>query len=142
MRGCVARVSQDSEGRGKVVSFEAEGDVVLDPASIFFGQASMQQLRALEQTTMLRFKASMLRKVLAFGEEGTRQLIDAVIIDAFSKVLRHLDILLRNDGTGRYEALRKMWSGFASRLAGQDVASYIRVSPVSLSRIRARRRRA
>lgn len=50
--------------------------------------------------------------------------------------------LLALDAAGRYEAFRSRYPGLETRVAAKNVASYIGITPVHLSRLRRRRRAA
>lgn len=139
------------EGLVKLVYLRADGDAWIKSfigAGQFFASLSALQggltsfaAETLEPMLAERLDFNQLQARAAVSLPWQRALTQALLIYGARKEARERDLLTLS-ATERYEALLREAPHVSQRLRQQDLARYLGITPVSLSRIKAQRRQA
>lgn len=129
---------EDQRGRLLVKSFCAEGDLVSDLASFLTGQPARLSIEALEDSELLVAPLGPFRAVLDSSLAGARLAQRFVERLYVAKAEREAAFLLQS-AEERYATFLARAPGLAERLRDYQVAAYLGITPVALSRIRRRR---
>ncbi|HVW59711.1 MAG TPA: Crp/Fnr family transcriptional regulator [Puia sp.] len=118
--------------------FFFEGDVVYAPESLRRGTPSPFNLETIEPGTFYRISADDLEKI----REDTHlySLILDKVVQRHSEFMQHFFTFLKDTPQQRYEDLLRHKPEVVRRVPLQYIASYLGITQVSLSRIRARSR--
>lgn len=137
IEGLMRGYSIKSSGEEVSIIFAKEGEVVSTHDLIFYDMATTQTVEALEPTDMLVFEYSAIER-LSEKYPGIAQLQQAFIQDFLVKVLRRLETFLVNTPEERYQWLMDQEPTLLQRVQQRHLASFLGITPVSLSRLRAR----
>lgn len=137
IEGLMRGYSIKSSGEEVSIIFAKEGEVVSTHDLIFYDMATTQTVEALEPTKMLVFEYSAIER-LSEKYPGIAQLQQAFIQDFLVKVLRRLETFLVNTPEERYQWLMDQEPTLLQRVQQRHLASFLGITPVSLSRLRAR----
>jgi CRP-like cAMP-binding protein len=125
----------DKNGIEYTKAFAAENDFAVSYASMLLKQPSPFSIQALENTLLLCIKYTDLEKIMNSSLCWcilARKVIEKVYIQ---KQKREKELLL-DDAQTRYINFIKQHPSFHKRIKQHYIASYLGISPVSLSRIR------
>ena len=132
-KGCL-RLFFYNEGKDITFQFFFEGDFVASFDSLYKGTPS---LFSLESEVLFIKKGDFYRKIES--NPSLRMLYEEKIIERFS-FYQHLFLSrIKNTPQQRYEELLKEYPNIIQRVPQHYIASYLGITPVSLSRIRNRR---
>lgn len=129
----------DRNGVEYTKAFAAENDFAVAYASMLLKQPSAFSIEALENTVLLCIKYSDWEKLLESvpcWNIVARKVVEKVYI---MKQLRERELLLE-DAQSRYLHFMEQYPSLHKRLKQHYIASYLGISPVSLSRIRRKMR--
>lgn len=134
-KGLLKQYSIDEKGKEHILYFAAENWFVTDRESIFFNQASKFYIQALENTQVVVIDDGFIQllslKVPGFANFNTRMLHNHI---------RHLqgriNLLLSADAEDRYLKFVAMYPDILARVPQTMIASYLGITPESLSRVR------
>ena len=128
----------DADAKERIKSFAREGEFVVGYASLLTGQPSAYTIEALEQSVI----ASIDRRSYFEGIEHepywatiARMYVENLFVD---KVRREASLLME-DASTRYERFVAEDCELNSRLRLKDIASYLGMTDVTLSRLRSER---
>lgn len=119
-------------------NFVAAGSVVTSLSTFLSGVPSPFFTQALEETVTIALPIEFVRRQVEADIYWERLLSRSVAMLALKKEQREASFLLQDAGA-RYEAFLDDFSDLAPRLPQYHIASYLGITPVALSRIRARR---
>lgn len=124
---------------GKDISFQFffEGDTVASFESFYSGQPSDFTLETIEKSTVRIIKQEDFYKFLE--NEEIRSHYENRIIQRFIAYQKLFLSRIKNSPQERYEELLKEYPDIIKRIPQHYIASYLGITPVSLSRIRNRR---
>lgn len=136
-KGCL-RLFFYNEGKDITFQFFFEGDFVASFDSLHEGKPSLFSLESIEPSEVLSIKKedfyNKIEKIFSL-----RLLYEKKIIERFS-FYQHLFLSrIKNTPQQRYEELLKEYPNIIQRVPQHYIASYLGITPVSLSRIRNRR---
>ena len=138
-KGCL-RLFFYNEGKDITFQFFFEGDFVASFDSLYKGTPSLFSLEreSIEPSEVLFIKkGDFYRKIES--NPSLRMLYEEKIIERFS-FYQHLFLSrIKNTPQQRYEELLKEYPNIIQRVPQHYIASYLGITPVSLSRIRNRR---
>jgi len=126
-----------NDGSERTVLFTAEGGAIASYASVISNMPTVEQVTALEETIVITMDTRDLRKLMAGSPNlmtAYTQIIERMLLDAITRIDRF--VLLSPEE--RYHAFVKEHPGLEQRIPQKYLASYLGITPVSLSRIRAR----
>ena len=125
----------DTHGREYTKYFAREKDLLISYSAILCGTASRFYIEALENSEIIVSSYKKFNKLTQSSLSWNiiaRKLIEEQYI---KKEKREYQFLF-DDAETRYKAFLKEYPGFIDRIKHYQIASYLGISPVSLSRIR------
>ncbi len=135
VRGCLRSYSIDDRGEEHVVQFAIEDWWISDMNSFLTGEASVYNIDALEDSEVLlldrQSREALLSDVPEF-ERFFRLLMEANYIASHKRINDSLSASAEE----RYVSFLKTYPVFAQRVSQNQIASYLGITPESLSRIR------
>jgi CRP-like cAMP-binding protein len=138
-RGCLRRYALDADGGEHVVQFAPEGWWLSDLESLGSGAPSRFFIDAIEASEVLLLTAAdhqrLVDEVPGFATAFRRGLAAS----AAAKDRRIVDALARS-AEERYEEFRRTYPSIAARVPLKMLASYLGMTPETLSRVRRPRR--
>lgn len=122
-----------SSGSEAVVGFAFEGEIVADYYNSFNGLPSEVTIKAGVDTSVSQIRTMEARKVFYASFDGNLSAVNGAL---FSEIYcRHLE-LYRKTPTERYLDMITSYPQILDIVSLRDIASYLLVTPVYLSRIR------
>ena len=136
-KGCL-RLFFYNEGKDITFQFFFEGDFVASFDSLYKGTPSLFSLESIEPSEVMFIKKEDFYNEIE-NNSSLRKEYEEIIIDRFS-FYQHLFLSrIKNTPQQRYEELLKEYPNIIQRVPQHYIASYLGITPVSLSRIRNRR---
>lgn len=132
----VARIYYFKEEVDITESFSFENNLVVRYESLFSNSPSKKGIQMLEDSEILAINAKELFKLFNKHpdiERLFRKIIEGALVDQVNRI----ESLQFHSAEERYKALLKESPGVLQRVALKYIASYLGITPVSLSRIRA-----
>lgn len=136
-KGCM-RLFFYNEGKDITFQFFFEGDFVASFDSLYKGTPSQFSLESIEPSEVLFIKKEDFYQKIE-SNPSLRMLYEEKIIERFSFYLHLFLSRIKNTPQQRYEELLKEYPNIIQRVPQNLIASYLGITPVSLSRIRNRR---
>ncbi|WP_304642477.1 Crp/Fnr family transcriptional regulator [uncultured Muribaculum sp.] len=135
-KGCL-RLFFYNEGKDIAFQFFFEGDFVASFDSLYKRTPSLFYLESIEPTELTAIRRedfyNLINNNLSF-----RQLYEEKLIDRFHAYQQLFLSRIKNTPQQRYEELLKEYPNIIQRVPQHYIASYLGITPVSLSRIRNR----
>lgn len=135
-KGCL-RLFFYNEGKDITFQFFFEGDFVASFDSLYKRMPSLFYLESIEPTELTAIRRedfyNLINNNLSF-----RQLYEEKLIDRFHAYQQLFLSRIKNTPQQRYEELLKEYPNIIQRVPQHYIASYLGITPVSLSRIRNR----
>ena len=135
-KGCL-RLFFYNEGKDITFQFFLEGDFVASFDSLYKRTPSLFYLESIEPTELTAIRRedfyNLINNNLSF-----RQLYEEKLIDRFHAYQQLFLSRIKNTPQRRYEELLKEYPNIIQRVPQHYIASYLGITPVSLSRIRNR----
>lgn len=135
-KGCL-RLFFYNEGKDITFQFFFEGDFVASFDSLYKRTPSLFYLESIEPTELTAIRRedfyNLINNNLSF-----RQLYEEKLIDRFHAYQQLFLSRIKNTPQQRYEELLKEYPNIIQRVPQHYIASYLGITPVSLSRIRNR----
>lgn len=134
-RGCLRRYAIDPSGKEHTLQFAPETWWTTDNASLLSGAPSQYFIEAIEDSELLLIDVpsheQLVERVPAYSS-GFRQGLQRHVAANDQRMLRSMSASAQE----RYEEFLKTYASIATRVPQWMVASYLGVSPETLSRIR------
>lgn len=122
-----------SSGNEVVVGFAFEGEIVADYYNSFNGLPSEITIKAGNEASVFQIRTEEARNIFNSFYEGNLSAINGTL---FSEIYSRYLELYRKKPTERYIDLITMYPQILDVVSLRDIASYLLVTPVYLSRIR------
>lgn len=126
----------DADGNESTKSFCAENSFVAAYSALLLRQSSRLFIQALEDAKLLIADYSAYRS-LSESQTSLQQLNCKIAEALFIKKERRESAFLLDDAKTRYLSFLEEYPGLEARLKQHHIASYLGITPVTLSRIRA-----
>lgn len=138
LEGLVKKSYRTGEGKEFIKEFAWEGQVTTPYASLLRGIPATYTLEALEDTTLLTIDYAVIER--RFREDPQWLAIGKALADLhfLNREEREME-LLKHSAPGRYAIFRQRFPHLLGRLRKQDIASYLGITPESLSRLEAKK---
>lgn len=136
-KGCL-RLFFCDEGKEITFQFFFEGDFVASFDSLYKRTPSLFSLESLEQTELAAIERDDFYRLIERNPPLKKQ-YEEKLIDRFHTYQQLFLSRIKNTPRERYEELLKKHPDIIQRVAQHYIASYLGITPVSLSRIRNRR---
>ena len=133
--GCFKYVNHSSDGREHITWFSFEGEFVVDYPTFLYGRPSQTTIEAMMPSRVLRVTGEQLEQFFDQDMETMelRSIIAEHILSQFRS--RYLDLHCAS-ARERYEKLLLRCPGIVDLLNLQDIASFLSVTPKTISMIR------
>lgn len=135
--GCL-RLFFYNEGKDITFQFFFEGDFVASFDSLHKRTPSLFYLESIEPTELTAIKRDDFYTLIN-NDFSLRKLYEEKLIDRFHTYQQLFLSRIKNTPQQRYEELLKEYPNIIKRVPQHYIASYLGITPVSLSRIRNRR---
>ncbi|CEN33637.1 Crp/Fnr family transcriptional regulator [Capnocytophaga cynodegmi] len=119
----------------QTVHFSSENSFMCDLTSFSTQTPSIKSFEALENSILFRISYNDLHEFCNKVQNGER-FNRLVVEEAFNKTVLYIYALQKQTPTKRYETFLQQFKGLSQRIPQYYIASYIGVTPQSLSRIR------
>ncbi len=134
-KGMVREYSIDAKGREHLLLFAAEGWFLTNAESVYFDLPSDYFIQAMEDARVLLIEQTSINRLSeqhpSFASFNTR-LLHSRILHLQTRVTQ----LLSASAEERYLAFIKAWPYLPLRVPQAQIASYLGITPESLSRVR------
>lgn len=130
----------DARGRGKKIHtlFWREDDIVFCPNGYFYGEPSFETVQLLEDSQLLCISHDQLREIFE-KRPAISKAFASSLLDNYRKRYRIRTVeFLGLTAWERYQELLKTYPAIELRISQDIIASYLGITPQSLSRIRRR----
>lgn len=124
----------DEEGKEYIKSFLFSGDSIASTQALS-GSVCSFSLLCLKETTLVKLPYQKVRQATANNLEIANVIIELLMSFAMKKELREFELLCLS-AEQRYEKLLKRSPNIAQQITQNDIAKYLGITPVSLSRIK------
>jgi len=133
--GCLREYTIDSKGSEHIIQFAIEDWWISDPNSFLSGLPSTYNIDALENSEVLLLEKSAREKLLDFCPKMER--FFRILIEAnFVATQRRITESLSTSAEERYLKFIKTYPKLIEQVSQNHIASYLGITPQSLSRIR------
>ncbi len=133
--GLLRQYSIDDKGKEHTISFAPENWFVSDRESAYFNQASAYYIQALENSKVIMIDADFINllseKIPSFTDFNNRLLHNHI-----RHLQNRINMLLSSSAEERYLQFIEMYPDILMRVPQTMVASYLGITPESLSRVR------
>ena len=130
-----ARIFYYNNGNDITEHFAFENEIIVRAESLFTGQPTMKGIEAIEKTKMLTIDANALFR-LYDDYHNIERLFRLIFVKEFVNAIRRIESLQFNTATERYSELLNS-TDWVHKIPLKHIASYLGITQVSLSRIRA-----
>lgn len=134
-KGCLRCYSVDAKGDEHIVQFAIEDWWISDPYSLLTGEPSEYNIDALEDSELLLLDRRSEERLLSEIPKFER-LFRLLLENRFVATQRRITAALSVPAEERYLGFLKAYPEIVSRVAQAHIASYLGITPQSLSRIR------
>jgi CRP-like cAMP-binding protein len=140
LQGCVRAYAIRDDGREVTIQFFFEGGMVASLESFLTGKASRVCLETLEETEVLVLPKGRMAPVMAVTDPSGEGFVSMLKRRLIYYMDLHTSFVI-DSPESRYRRLLAEAPEVVSRVPQHYIATYLGITPVSLSRIRARLRR-
>ncbi|WP_017730154.1 Crp/Fnr family transcriptional regulator [Nafulsella turpanensis] len=135
LSGCLRSYVIDTKGREHIIQFAPENWWISEQISLYKKEPAMYFIDAIEDTSFLSMDPSFLESLYRIVPEA-RPFMDQALINSLRSFQKRLVSQLSESGEQRYLAFIRTYPTLALRLPLWMIASYLGLTPESLSRIR------
>ena len=136
-QGVVKAYYLTSDGQERVKSFLTDHDVIGSMSAAYQKQKATFGLICLEPTQLLKFSFERLYQQSQNNHQLAREVIDILLAFAMKKEARERELLCLS-AEQRYQQLLDKSPDLMEKVTQNDIARYLGVTPVGLSRIKHR----
>jgi len=134
-KGLLRMYSIDKNGKEHIIQFAPETWLISDRSSLFFNEKSRYFIDAVEDSEVLLLKNEFFQKLHIHFPE-TVESNDILLQKHIRNLQRRVNSLLSDTAEERYLDFIKMYPNLMLRVPQWMVASYLGITPESLSRVR------
>ena len=134
-KGMLRSFSVDQQGHEQVVSFACEGWWISDLSSFLSGDEAVYNIEALEDSELLLLNSESMEEMLNLIN-GMERYFRLLMQNHIVSLQRRLVASLNYSAEDKYRKLLEINPDIISRAPLQHIASYLGVTPETLSRIR------
>ena len=131
----VARIYYYKDGVDITESFSFEGDIIARVESLFTGNPSQKAIQVLEDTEIIAINANQLFSLYDFHPQIER-LFRLIFEAGYVETVKRIESIQFHTAEERYQALLQK-PNLLQRIPLKHIASFLGITQVSLSRIRA-----
>lgn len=134
--GCL-RLAFNNDGKDITFQFFFPGEVVASFDSLHNGTPSLFSLESIECSDLTAIDGTALKNIIR-ASDAVRDEYENLLAERFHAYQQLFLSRIRNTPQQRYEELLRQNPGIVKRIPQHYIASYLGITPVSLSRIRKR----
>lgn len=134
-KGLLRMYSIDKNGKEHIIQFAPEKWLISDRSSLYFGEKSKYFIEAVEDSEVLLLNADFFTKVIE-KFPNTAENNDLLLQKHIRNLQNRVNSLLAETAEERYMNFIKMYPDILLRVPQWMVASYLGITPESLSRVR------
>lgn len=123
-----------SSGKEFIKSFITPGNIIINLASAHCEKPCTFSLQCLERTNMLEIPFSLINQYRKNDLKLSNEIVDLLLIFSLKKEKREFEFLCLS-AQDRYHLLTKENPSLLDKLTQNDIARYLGITPVGLSRI-------
>lgn len=133
--GCLRQYSTDARGEEHVIQFAIRDWWIGDMQSFLTGEPAAYSIDAVQDTEVLMIGRAA-REQLLETAPGAERFFRLLLEAHFLATSRRIEALLRSSAEERYLAFLKTYPALVEEIPQGQIASYLGITPQSLSRIR------
>jgi CRP-like cAMP-binding protein len=134
LEGLVKKYYLTEEGKEFIKEFTAEGQITTPYASLLMNIPATYSMEALEDTTLLTIDYPLIKELMSTRPKWMELGKAFADLHFLARETREME-LLKFPALERYQIFKKRFPHLLNRLKKQDIASYLGITPVSLSRL-------
>jgi CRP-like cAMP-binding protein len=134
-KGCLRSYVFDKKGREHILQFAPNEWWISERISLLSGDPSTFFIDAIEDTSYVRVPEEFLTQ-LGLKVPAAKTFLERLRLNNFRSIRKRLISLLSDTGEDRYLSFVRTYPALALRLPQKMIASYLGITPESLSRIR------
>lgn len=134
-KGLLRMYAQDENTKEHVIQFAPENWFISDRSSMFFNEKSDFYIDAIEDSEVLMLGSDFFTTLSVLHPESTSK-IDLLLQKHIRNLQNRVRYLLSDSAEQRYLSFIKMYPDILQRVPLWMVASYLGITPESLSRVR------
>lgn len=134
-QGVLKALYLSEAGNELIKAFARPGEIIGSLASAHWGQATNFDLIALDRSRLLRVDFRLLYQQAGNDLELGRDVIDRLLLYGRQKERRERELLTLS-AEGRYRSLLDEFPSVLDQVKQKDIARFLGITPVALSRIR------
>lgn len=134
-QGLLRQYTIDDKGKEHILNFAPESWFVTDRESVYFNQPSRYFIQALEQTKVAFIDENFIRK-LEQKSTAFRDFNNLLLHNTIRNLQNRVMMLMSQSAEQRYLQFIKTYPDILLRVPQTMVASYLGITPESLSRVR------
>lgn len=132
----IARIYYYKNGNDITEYFASDHDIIIRAESLFTGHPSQKAIQAIEDTAFMAIPADKLFELFNQHHDLER-LFRKIVESAYVDTVHRIESIQFHTAEERYKALLANAPAIIRRVPLKHIASYLGITPVSLSRIRA-----
>jgi CRP-like cAMP-binding protein len=134
-KGILRMYSIDNKGKEHIVQFAPEGWLVFDRHSTYMNEPSLYYIQAVEDSTVAYLKKGFLEEIIKAYPQSAEK--NTFILNEYIMMLQYrVNLLLSATAEERYLDFMQAHPIFINRVPLYMIASYLGITPESLSRVR------
>lgn len=133
--GLIRLYSIDSSGKEHILQFAPENWFMSERGSLYFGQPSAYFIDALEDTTLVVFDQDFIARASEISPEF-RNYNEYLLQNHIRQLQNRINTLIGASAESRYLDFIKLYPDLTLRIPQWMIASYLGITPESLSRVR------
>ena len=126
-----------SDGKELIKSFIQPGEIIGSLTACYLGEKSTFSLVCLEDSKLLKIPFESLKSIENIQPELSGEIIQSLVGLALKKERREYEFLCLS-APERYDLLKQRSPDLVEHLTQNDIARYLGITPVALSRIKGR----
>lgn len=134
-KGCLRSYVFDKKGREHILQFAPDDWWISERISLLSGDPATFFIDAIEDTQYVRVPEEFLTQLGSMVPEA-KAFLERLRLNNFRSIRKRLISLLSDSGEDRYLSFVNTYPALALRLPQKMIASYLGITPESLSRIR------
>ncbi len=134
-KGLLRMFSIDKNGKEHIIQFAPESWLILDRSSLYFNEKSIYYIEAIEDSEVVYLDSDFFNKLTEKFPDSIEK--SDILIQKHVKSLQdRINSLLGDTAEERYMKFVKMYPDLLLRVPQWMIASYLGITPESLSRVR------
>ncbi|WP_347372575.1 Crp/Fnr family transcriptional regulator [Aequorivita sp. Q41] len=134
-KGLLRSYMLDESGKEHVIQFAPENWFIVDRSSVYFNAASESYIEAIEETQVVFIGENFMCKATEVNPNFGRY-NDKLLHNHIRQMQKRINLLLGATAEKRYLSFIEMYPNLLLRVPQWMIASYLGITPESLSRVR------